>query len=79
MTSARQSYLLLVKPRGLPRLTYVNMAEKQKGMLARVYQYNTSNQTNMAIEMVPGSFSLLVKRMMSYHSRFIELFYSLCD
>lgn len=51
MTSARQSHLLLVKPRGLPRLTYVNMAEKQKGMLARVDQSNTSNKTNMAFEM----------------------------
>lgn len=45
------AYLLLVKPRGLPRLTYVNMAEKQKGMLARVDQSNTSNKTNMAFEM----------------------------
>lgn len=32
-------------------LTYVNMAEKQKGMLARVDQSNTSNKTNMAFEM----------------------------
>lgn len=76
MTSARQSYLLLVKPRGLPRLTYVNMAEKQKGMWAwwaRVDQSNTSNKTNMAIGMGAWKFSLLINRMMSYHSSFMGL------
>lgn len=79
MTSARQSYLLLVKPRGLPRLTYVNMAEKQKGMWARVDQSNSSNQSYMAIGMGAWKFSLLINRMISYHSRFIGLFYSLCN